>query len=58
MPVMPRSGTTLVEQILASRPMIHSAGELRRLQTRINGNVNIPASVPSLAAPLHALGEA
>ena len=30
---MPRSGTTLVEQILASHPMVHGAGELRRLQT-------------------------
>ncbi len=27
---MPRSGTTLVEQVLASHPQIHGAGELRR----------------------------
>jgi tetratricopeptide (TPR) repeat protein len=26
---MPRSGTTLVEQIIASHPMVHGAGELR-----------------------------
>src|SRR6202035_1986331 len=26
---MPRSGTTLVEQILASHPMVHGAGELQ-----------------------------
>jgi tetratricopeptide (TPR) repeat protein len=28
---MPRSGTTLVEQILASHPMVHGAGELKTL---------------------------
>ncbi len=28
---MPRSGTTLVEQILASHPMVHGAGELETL---------------------------
>jgi len=28
---MPRSGTTLVEQILASHPLVHGAGELRVL---------------------------
>ncbi len=28
---MPRSGTTLVEQILASHPKVHGAGELRQL---------------------------
>lgn len=30
---MPRSGTTLTEQILASHPLIHGAGELRDLLT-------------------------
>lgn len=30
---MPRSGTTLVEQILASHPDVHGAGELRLLDT-------------------------
>jgi hypothetical protein len=29
---MPRSGTTLVEQILASHPAVHGAGEIRHLQ--------------------------
>jgi len=29
---LPRSGTTLVEQILASHPRIHGAGELRRVR--------------------------
>jgi tetratricopeptide (TPR) repeat protein len=30
---MPRSGTTLVEQILASHPQVHGAGELTALET-------------------------
>lgn len=34
---MPRSGTTLVEQILASHPEIHGAGELWTLQTIADG---------------------
>ncbi|HHH44500.1 MAG TPA: sulfotransferase, partial [Gammaproteobacteria bacterium] len=29
---MPRSGTTLVEQILASHPLVHGAGELRAVE--------------------------
>src|SRR5262249_42485590 len=29
---MPRSGTTLVEQILASHPLVHGAGELTALE--------------------------
>ena len=33
---MPRSGTTLVEQVLASHPKVHGAGELRQLgQARV-----------------------
>ena len=56
---MPRSGTTLVEQILASHPMIHGAGELRRLHTLVDGIADFPASAPNLsAAQLKALGEA
>ncbi len=31
---MPRSGTTLIEQIIASHPMVHGAGELQTLQRR------------------------
>ena len=42
---MPRSGTTLVEQILASHPMVHGAGELKRLQTLSDGIASFPASV-------------
>jgi len=33
---MPRSGTTLAEQILASHPQIHGAGELRLMQSMID----------------------
>lgn len=34
---MPRSGTTLVEQILASHPSIHGAGELQYIQKIVTG---------------------
>ena len=34
---MPRSGTTLVEQILASHPQVHGAGELRAVQALVDG---------------------
>jgi hypothetical protein len=33
---MPRSGTTLIEQILASHPMVHGAGELSVLNQVVN----------------------
>jgi tetratricopeptide (TPR) repeat protein len=53
---MPRSGTTLVEQILASHPAIHGAGELNHVQNLLSGlgefpgcMVNIP---PARLAPL------
>jgi tetratricopeptide (TPR) repeat protein len=56
---MPRSGTTLIEQILASHPMVHGAGELKRLQTLSDGIDGFPKSTPDLGAPqLRALGEA
>ncbi|HEX9169040.1 MAG TPA: sulfotransferase, partial [Roseiarcus sp.] len=56
---MPRSGTTLIEQILASHPMVHGAGELKRLPTLIEGTGDFPESVPDLTqAQLTALGEA
>ena len=55
---MPRSGTTLIEQILASHPMVHGAGELKRLPALIDEAGSFPASVPDLtAAQLTALGE-
>jgi tetratricopeptide (TPR) repeat protein len=53
---MPRSGTTLVEQILGSHPLVHPAGELKRLQTLLDG---FPQSTANLtAAEFEALGEA
>lgn len=45
---MPRSGTTLIEQILASHPAITGAGELPTLQTVIREAGPYPAMVASL----------
>jgi len=39
---MPRSGTTLVEQILASHPSVHGAGELRALGQAVAHGGNFP----------------
>ena len=54
---MPRSGTTLVEQIIASHPMVHGAGELKTLNDVVltvrgpDGNViPYPEFVPALDA--------
>jgi len=54
---MPRSGTTLVEQIIASHPMVHGAGELQTLNDIIptargpDGEViPFPEFVPALDA--------
>ena len=49
---LPRSGTTLVEQILASHPRIHGAGELR-----MGRNVfeSLPATVQLSGTPLDCL---
>jgi tetratricopeptide (TPR) repeat protein len=56
---MPRSGTTLIEQILASHPMVQGAGELKRMQTLVEGIDGFPASVPNMTgAQLKAAGEA
>ena len=56
---MPRSGTTLVEQILASHPDAHGAGELIRipnLAQRLLGAGGVPPGSPgSLPAALGAL---
>jgi len=62
---MPRSGTTLVEQILASHPMVHGAGELQTLNDVVltvrgpDGKaLPYPDFVPSLdAAALTAIGQ-
>ena len=56
---MPRSGTTLVEQILASHRMVHGAGELKRLQTLADGLGNFPVAVANLTeVQSKTLGEA
>ena len=54
---MPRSGTTLIEQILASHPDVHGAGELKTMNDVVNevrgpdGSViPFPEFVPSLDA--------
>ena len=49
---MPRSGTTLVEQILASHPDIHGAGELPiigRLAARLHRELGVEQSYPGCA---------
>jgi tetratricopeptide (TPR) repeat protein len=46
---MPRSGTTLVEQILASHPQIHGAGELEEL-SQLARALRYPAGMAELGA--------
>jgi tetratricopeptide (TPR) repeat protein len=61
---MPRSGTTLVEQIMASHPLVHGAGELQTLNDVIlevpgpDGNTLLyPEFIPALdAAALRQIG--
>ncbi len=53
---MPRSGTSLVEQILASHPQVHGAGELEILPAiarRIGGEsgTNLPIEIARLNVP-------
>jgi hypothetical protein len=45
---MPRSGSTLVEQILASHPQIHGAGELMALEVLASSLSDYPECVPAL----------
>lgn len=45
---MPRSGTTLVEQILASHPAVFGAGELATIQTLVNQAGGYPAIAAQL----------
>ncbi len=55
---MPRSGTTLVEQILASHTAVHGAGELNHVQ-RLAGKIGYPAAMATLPpAHLAELGQA
>ena len=49
---MPRSGTTLLEQILASHPDIHGAGELKYLSRIVDGHGNIAESPEGWTADL------
>ncbi len=52
---MPRSGSTLIEQILSSHPQIHGAGELTILE---NMETGYPESIPTLdGAALRRLGQ-
>ena len=59
---MPRSGTTLIEQILASHPQIYGAGErdeFRKAMDNVTGGAAYPDFVPTLTpADLDALGAA
>lgn len=55
---MPRSGTTLVEQILASHPAIHGAGELSALRYAVSRAGAFPESLAQLdGAALQGIGE-
>ncbi|HYB08096.1 MAG TPA: tetratricopeptide repeat protein [Alphaproteobacteria bacterium] len=63
---MPRSGTSLVEQIAASHPQVHGAGELddlRRIAQTLSANLGTSAAYPEVARRLdrtatHAAAEA
>jgi len=51
---MPRSGTTLIEQILASHPKVFGAGELRDMATLAEqvsapGGSSVPEAVPAMS---------
>jgi tetratricopeptide (TPR) repeat protein len=62
---MPRSGSTLIEQILASHPQIHGAGELKDLEKAISTvlagcdpPIRYPECVPGLdGATLRRMGQ-
>ncbi len=50
---MPRSGTTLIEQIIASHPDVHGAGELRTLDRVVDATRGLhgqPAAYPEFVA--------
>jgi hypothetical protein len=54
---MPRSGTTLVEQILASHPRVHGAGELSEFETAVAGLAGPAGPPPDIgAAELRRIG--
>ena len=47
---MPRSGTTLIEQILASHPQVTGAGELSALRLTVDGSGLLPDRLDALTA--------
>ncbi|GGF75201.1 sulfotransferase [Azorhizobium oxalatiphilum] len=56
---MPRSGTTLLEQILASHPLVHGAGELPVMERLVSALPGYPASVAQMPPDqLTAMGRA
>lgn len=56
---MPRSGTSLVEQILASHPAVFGAGEVMDLGDAVADRMVFPEAVPALdGAGLRAIGRA
>ncbi|MES2741250.1 MAG: sulfotransferase [Pseudomonadota bacterium] len=52
---MPRSGTTLTEQIIASHPQVHGAGELNDLMALLNGPTPGQAATPPFPEQLVSL---
>ncbi len=57
---MPRSGTTLIEQILAAHPDVHGAGELKEFDKALNGfkaNQNLWTATSSEATNLAQRGQ-
>ena len=55
---MPRSGTTLIEQILASHPLVHGAGELKTLHSLVDRVEGFPDSLAKLPdAQWRAIGD-
>jgi tetratricopeptide (TPR) repeat protein len=49
---MPRSGSTLIEQILASHPQVHGAGELPGFEAAASGVFNTGAGYPECVSAL------
>jgi tetratricopeptide (TPR) repeat protein len=47
---MPRSGTTLIEQIVSSHPQVTGAGELSALRLVLDGSGQFPEAVASMTA--------
>lgn len=54
---MPRSGTTLTEQICASHPEVHGAGELSKLR-RVANAIGLQASAADFNKPIATITEA